>query len=86
MRDAAEDCCSSADENQTEQLKAASAAAATPTPAPSALSSAGGSSSSGLDQQSFLLQNIKSLVDTQKALQEQKKRCAQEIRNDMDLL
>ena len=83
MTDKAECRSSSAEDSSTEQPGAASAAPAAPTPAPTEAISEGGSSSSGLDQQSGLLQNIKDLVETQKALKEQKKKCALEIKNAM---
>ena len=83
MTDVAEDRVSGAEDSPTEQSGAASAASAAPMPAPSKLSSAGGSSTSVLDQQSDLLQKIKDLVDTQKALKEQKKKCALEMKNAM---
>ena len=39
-----------------------------------------GSSSTSMDGRSDLLQKIKDLQDTQKALKEQKKKCAQEMK------
>ena len=83
MADAAGGRLSGAEESQAEQSGAASAAPGSPTPAPSEASSPGGSSSSVFDQQSDLLQKIKDLVDTQKTLKEQKKRCALEMKNAM---
>ena len=83
MTDAAAGRCSGAEESPTEQSGAASAAPASPMPAAIESSSAGGSSSSVINQQSDLLQKIKGLVDTQKALKEQKKKCAQEMKNAM---
>ena len=83
MSEAREEQCSGAEEDPREQLEGATAAPATPNPPPSEPSSAGGSSSSGSEQQSDLLQKIKSLVDTQRSLKEQKKKCAQEIKNVM---
>ena len=83
MTDAAEGCFSGAEDTPTEQSGAGSAAPASPMTAPSERNSAGGSSSSVLDQQSGLLQKIKDLVDTQKALKEQKKKCGQEMKNAM---
>ena len=68
MTDAAEGRSSGAEDSPTVQQS---------------ISSAGGSSSSVLDQRSDLLQKIKGLVDTQKALKEQKKKCAQEMKNAM---
>ena len=83
MTDAAEGRFSGAEESQTEQSGAASAAPASPMPAPSEASSPGGSSSSVFLPQSDLLQKIKDLADTQKALKEQKKKCALEMKNAM---
>ena len=83
MTDAAESPFLTAEDSPTEQSGAASAAPASPMPPPSELSSAGGSSSSVLDEQSGLLQKIKDLVDTQKALKEQKKKCATDMKNAM---
>ena len=84
MTDAAEGRVSGTeDDSPTEQSGAASAAPAAPMPAPSESSSAGEASTSVLDQQSDLLMKIKNLVDTQKALKEQKKKCAQEMKNAM---
>jgi hypothetical protein len=83
MSDAAEGRCSGEEESPREQSGAASAAPASPMPATSESSSAGGSSSSVINQQSDLLQKIKGLVDTQKALKDQKKKCALEMKNAM---
>ena len=47
---------------------------------PSEPSSAGGSSASSVEGRSDLLQRIKALQDAQKALKDQKKKCAQEIK------
>ena len=82
MSDAAEGRLSGPEETPTEESGAASAAVASPMRAPSEASSSGGSSSV-LDKQSDLLQKIKDLADTQKALKEQKKKCATEIKNAM---
>ena len=83
MTDAAEGRFSGAEESPTEQSGAASAAPVSPTPTPSDSSTPGGSSSSVIDQESGLLQKIKDLIDTQKALKEQKKKCALEMKNAM---
>ena len=60
-----------------------SAAPASPMPASSESSSAGGSASSSTEGKSDLLEKIKALQDTQKALKDQKKKCAQDIKNAM---
>ena len=83
MTDKAECRSSSAEDSSTEQPGAASAAPAAPTPAPTEAISEGGSSSYGLEGTSDLMQKIKDLVETQKALKEQKKKCALEIKNAM---
>ena len=83
MTDAAEGRCSGAEESPREQSGAASAAPASPMPATGESCSAGGSASSVIDQQSDLLQKIKGLVDTQKALKDQKRKCALEMKNAM---
>ena len=85
MTDAAEARLPGAEETPREQsgAAAASAAPASPEPAPSESSSLGGSSSGVFDKQSDLLQKIKDLAVTQKALKEQKKKCAVEMKNAM---
>ena len=81
MADTTEGRTSGAEEIPTESAPAASSAPTSPVPAPSEPSSAGGSSSSSMDGRSDLLHKIKGLQDTQKALKEQKKQCAQEMKN-----
>ena len=83
MNDAGEGRFSGAEDSATEQSGAASAAPASPVPGPSSSSSAGGSSSSVLGEKGDLLQKIKGRADTQKALKEQKAKCAQEMKNAM---
>ena len=83
MTDADEARLSGAEESSTEQLGTASATPGSPRPARSESSSPGGSSSSVGENKSELLQKIKDLVDTQKALKEQKKKCAAEMKNAM---
>ena len=83
MTDAAEERLSSGEESPTEQGGAASAAAASPMAAPSEPSSSGRSSSSALDGKSDLLEKIKDLHNHQKALREEKKKCAMEMKNAM---
>ena len=79
MADAADGRFSGAEEAQTEQSGAASSAAPlSPMPAPSEATS---SSSNDLDKKSDLLIKIKELAETQKALKEQKKKCAAEMKN-----
>ena len=73
MTDMAEGHTSGAEGSETESAPAASAAPVSPMPAPSESSSAGGSASSSMEGRSGLLQKIKDLQDTQKALKEQKK-------------
>ena len=74
---------SGAEENATEAASEASAAPASPMSAPSEPSSAGGSTASSTEGRSDLLLQIKGLQDTQKALKEQKRKCALEIKNAM---
>ena len=82
MTDGTEGRVSAAEVSPTEQSCAAStAAAASPRPAQSEASSPGGSSSGAFDQESDLLKRIKDLADTQKALKQQKKECAKEMKN-----
>ena len=81
MADTTEGRTSGAEEIPTESAPAASSAPTSPMPAPSEPISAGGSSSSSMDGGSDLLHKIKGLQDTQKALKEQKKQCAQEMKN-----
>ena len=83
MTDAAEDRMSVAEETATEKSGTASAASASPMRARDESITPGESSSRALDQQSLLLQKIKDLVDTQKSLKEQKKKCAQDMKNAM---
>ena len=83
MTDAADILSAGAEDSLAEQSGAASAASSPPMPAPSESSSAPGSSTSVLDQQSDLLMKIKDLVDTQKALKAQRKQCAMEMKNAM---
>ena len=83
MADKAQDCLEKEGECPTEQSETGSAAPTSPTTASSEVSSPGVSSSSVFDEKSPLLQKIKDLVDTQKALKEQKKKCAQEMKNAM---
>ena len=83
MTDATEGRVSGAEVSPTEQYTDAASTAATtsPRPAHSEASSPGGSSSGGIDQESDLLKRIKDLADTQKALKQQKKQCAAEMKN-----
>ena len=81
MTDTAEGRISGAEESPTEDAPAASAAPTSPVPAPSEPSSAGASSSSSLGGKSDLLQKIKDLQDTQKALREQKRKHAMDMNN-----
>ena len=81
MAHAAEGRFDGAEENQTEQSGAGSAAPASPRGGTSGFSSPGGSSSTDLDQKSPLLKKIQDLVETQKALKEQKKKVAIEMKN-----
>ena len=83
MADKARDCLENEEECLTEQSGTGSAAPTSPTTASSEVSSPGVSSSSVFDEKSPLLQKIKDLIDTQKALKEQKKKCAQEMKNAM---
>ena len=83
MTDAAHGRSPDAEESPTEQPGAASATSGSPMPAQSEASSAGRSASSLLDQKSDLLLKIKDLADTQKALKEEKKKCAMELKNAM---
>ena len=62
---------------------AASSVPTSPEVPPSEPSSAGGSSASSVEGRSDLLQRIKALQDAQKALKDQKKKCAKEIKNAM---
>ena len=82
MTDAADCRASSVEESPTEEAGSSSAAPASPKAPHSEASSSGASSSGGIfDQESDLLQKIKELVDTQKALKEQKRKCAVEMKN-----
>ena len=83
MADKAQDCLEKEEECPAEQSGTGSAAPTSPTTASSEVSSPGVSSSSVFDEKSPLLQKIKDLVDTQKALKEQKKQCAKEMKNAM---
>ena len=83
MADAAEARFESAEESPNEQSGAGSAAPSSTIGGPSESNSTGGSSSSDLEMKSPLLQKIKDLVQTQKALKEEKKKCAQEMKNAM---
>ena len=81
MTDANEGRSSSAEDSATEQSVAVSAVPAAPMSAPSEASSSGASSSPASDEMSGLLKKIKDLLETQKALKADKKRCALEIKN-----
>ena len=81
MADAAEGRFEGVEESPTEQSGIGSAAPASPMTGTSELSSPGSSSSTDVDQKSPLLQKIKDLVETQKALKEQKEKCALEMKN-----
>ena len=83
MADAADAHFFGAAESRTEEPGAASAAPASPLAGPSDASSSAGSSSNVFDKQSPLLLKIKELAETQKALKEQRKKCAAEIKNAM---
>ena len=83
MADAADAHFFGAEESRTEEPGAASAAPASPLAAPSDASSSAGSSSNVFDKQSPLLLKIKELAETQRALKEQRKKCAAEIKNAM---
>ena len=83
MTDTAEGRTWGAEESATDSAPAAPAAPATPMSAPSEPSSAGGSAAPSTEETSDLLQKIKALQDTQQALKEQKKKCAQEMKNAM---
>ena len=83
MTDTAEGRTWGAEESATDSAPAAPAAPATPMSAPSEPSSAGGSAAPSKEETSDLLLQIKALHDTQKALKEQKKKCAQEMKNAM---
>ena len=80
MADAADARFSEGEESQREQSGAASSAPDSPLRAPSDAGSSGGASSSDLGTSSDLLQKIKELVDTQKALKDQRKKCAAEMK------
>ena len=71
----------SAEDTSREESGASSAASAAPETAPTAMNSTGESSTAVWNQQSLLLQKIRDLVDTQRALKMQKKQCAMEIKN-----
>lgn len=83
MADAADSQVSGAEDSHTEQTAAESAASVASMPVPNEPNSTGGSSSSVLDQSSELLLKIKNLVDTQKALKEQRKQNTLEMKNAM---
>ena len=83
MCDAAEGHNSNAEESATESVPAASSASTSPMLPASEQSSADGSASSSMEEKSSLLQKIKNLQNTQKALKDEKKRCAIEIKNAM---
>ena len=74
---------SDAEASAADSAPAASSVPTSPVSAPSEPSSAGGSSASSVEGRSDLLQRIKALQDAQKALKNQKKKCAQEIKNAM---
>ena len=81
MADAAEGRFEGVEESPTEQSGIGSAAPACPMTGSSELSSPARSSSTDLEQKSPLLTKIKDLVETQKALKEQKMKLALEIKN-----
>ena len=71
---------SDAEASVADSAPAASSVPTSPVVSPSEPSSAGGSSASSVEGRSDLLQRIKTLQDAQKALKDQKKKCAQEIK------
>ena len=83
MADAADACFSDGDESQKEQSGAASSAPDSPLRAASDAGSSGGASSTDIGSRSDLLQKIKELSDVQKALKEQRKKCAADMKNAM---
>ena len=74
---------SDAEASVTDSAPAASSVPISPVAPPSEPSSAGGSKASSVEGRSDLLQKIKALHDVQKALKDQKKKCAAEIKNAM---
>ena len=83
MADAADGHMSGAEESAPESTPPTSQGTTSPTVAPSEASSSGGASASSIDGDSDLLKKIRELQDTQKALKDQKKKCATEIKNAM---
>ena len=83
MADAPEGRMSGTEENAAASTPPTSQGPPSPALAPSEASSSGGASASSLDGGSDLLKKIKDLQDTQRALKEQKKRCAVEMKNAM---
>ena len=71
----------SAEDSPTEVAPAASVASPSPLPSSSEGGSDGGSSFSTAESPSQLLNKIRQLQETQKALKEQKRACAKEIKN-----
>ena len=74
---------SDAEASVADSAPAASSVPTSPEVPPSEPSSAGGSSASSVEGRSDLLQKIKALQEAQKALKDQKKKCAMEIKNAM---
>ena len=81
MTDSAADRISGAEEIPTGIAPGLTSAPTSPVPTPSEPGSSAGSSSSSSSAKSDLLQKIKDLKDTQQALKEQKKKCAQDMKN-----
>ena len=81
MSDDADNRTLSAEDSPTEVAPAASVASPSPLPSSSEGGSDGGSSSSTAESPSQLLNKIRKLQETQKALKEQKKACAKEMKN-----
>ena len=80
---AAEDDHTSATEDVSAEQTPAASAETSPAETPSESSTVGGAASSSSEMGSGLLEKIQALSNTQKALKEQKKKCATEMRNAM---
>ena len=74
---------SDAEASVVDSAPAACSVPASPVVTPSEPSSAGGSSAPSVEGRSDLLERIKALQDAHRALKDQKKKCAQEIKNAM---
>ena len=83
MTDSAADRISGAEEIPTEIVAGLPSAPTSPVPTPSEAGSSAGSSSSPSKSKSDLLQKIQDLKETQRALREQKKKCALDMKNAM---